>query len=132
MSANLVVLAGPLVSKPDMHVSRNGTTFAKMSLVVTRVWKTGSESKTIPFVAFGAVAEEAEKLRRGTCVLVQGRIDTKDMEGRNGPYQIVNIIADTIEKIEVQQEPQKPLLEAEAGVVENIDEPFPPLEDEAS
>lgn len=84
---NKVVLMGRLTRDPDVRYSQTGTCVARYSLAVDRRFKKEGEPSAdfIPCVAFGKQGEFVEKyLKKGTKVVISGRIQTGSYTNRDG------------------------------------------------
>jgi len=87
---NKVILMGRLTRDPDVRYSSgdSATAVARYSLAVDRRFKRNNDDQTADFincVAFGRSGEFAEKyFRKGTKVLVTGRIQTGSYTNRDG------------------------------------------------
>lgn len=87
---NKVVLMGRLTRDPEVRYSsgESQTAIARYSLAVDRRFKRDGDEQTADFincVAFGRSAEFAEKfLRKGTKILVVGRIQTGSYTNKDG------------------------------------------------
>lgn len=90
---NKVILLGHLGKDPEVRYSPNGTAIANMSLATSEQWKdknTGEKQERTEWhrlVMFGRTAEIAkEYLKKGAQIFVEGRIQTRkwqDKEGRD-------------------------------------------------
>ena len=100
---NKVILMGRLTRDPDVRYSQgdNATAIARYSLAVDRRFSRNEENNTdfINIVAFGKAGEFAEKyFRKGTKVLVTGRIQTGSYTNKDGvKVYTTDIIAEDIE-----------------------------------
>ncbi|MBR4581568.1 MAG: single-stranded DNA-binding protein [Lachnospiraceae bacterium] len=86
---NKVILMGRLTRDPEVRYSQgeNSTAVARYSLAVDRRFSRNDENSTdfINIVVFGKGAEFAEKyLKKGTKVLVTGRIQTGSYTNKEG------------------------------------------------
>lgn len=86
---NKVILMGRLTRDPEVRYSQgeNATAIARYSLAVDRRFKKEGEQSAdfIGCVAFGKLGEFAEKyLRKGTKVVVTGRIQTGSYTNKDG------------------------------------------------
>ena len=86
---NKVILMGRLVADPDVRYSQgeNATAIARYRIAVDRKYKRDGEQTAdfIGCVAFGKSGEFAEKyFRKGTKVLITGRIQTGSYTNRDG------------------------------------------------
>lgn len=87
--ANKVFLTGRLTKDPEVYHSTNnsGSTTAKYTLAVDRKFKQNNQPSAdfIRCVTFAKGAEFAEKyLRKGTKIIVSGRIQTGSYTNRDG------------------------------------------------
>lgn len=90
---NKVILLGHLGKDPEVRYSPNGTAIANMSLATSEQWKdknSGEKQERTEWhrlVMFGRTAEIAkEYLKKGAQIYVEGRIQTRkwqDKEGRD-------------------------------------------------
>ena len=91
---NEVRIIGNLGRDPRVHDGGDGRKVVQLSVAANRSWK-GSDGEWqtatdwIPVTAFNTLAETAaEKLRKGSLVLIKGRIRTQELEvGGGGPRQ---------------------------------------------
>jgi single-strand DNA-binding protein len=87
---NKVILMGRLTRDPDVRYSSgdNAMAIARYTLAVDRRFKRNGDDQTADFigcVAFGKQGEFAEKyLRKGTKVVVEGRIQTGSYTNKEG------------------------------------------------
>lgn len=87
---NKVVLMGRLTRDPDVRYSNQGDrqmAIARYTLAVNRRTRNNGEQSAdfISCVTFGRIAEVAEKyLRKGTKVVISGRIQTGSYTNRDG------------------------------------------------
>ena len=89
-SLNKVILMGSLTRDPEVRYSQGdaSTAIARFSLAVDRRFNRNNDEQPADFincVAFGKQAEFAEKyLRKGTKMLVTGRIQTGSYTNKDG------------------------------------------------
>lgn len=87
---NKVILMGRLTRDPEVRYSQGDqpTAIARYTLAVDRRFRRDADQQTADFigcVAFGRLAEFVEKyLRKGTKVVVTGRIQTGSYTNRDG------------------------------------------------
>lgn len=87
---NKVILMGRLTRDPEVRYSQgeNATAIARYSLAVDRRIRSNNNENTADFIniiAFGKAGEFAEKyFRKGTKVLVTGRIQTGSYTNKDG------------------------------------------------
>lgn len=86
---NRVILMGNLTRNPQLRSTNNGGTVADLSLAVNRIWKDKNGKKQeevtfIPITLWGRTAEvAAEYSRKGSQVLIEGRLKLDQWEDRN-------------------------------------------------
>lgn len=110
---NLVMLIGRLTRDPELrYISNSGTAVATFSLAVNREFskdkRQEAESKGQPtadfinIVVWGKMAENcANYLTKGSLIAVQGRIQTRSYEAKDGTRRYVTeIIASQVEFLE--------------------------------
>lgn len=112
---NKIVLMGRLTRDPDIRYSQGQTPTAigKFSLAVDRRFKREGEPDADFFncIAFGKIGEFVEKyLRKGTKVVLTGRVANDNYEKDGVKHYSVSIIAEEIEFAESKstQEAPKP------------------------
>jgi len=100
---NKVFLSGNLTQDPEVRYSQSGTAFAKTGIAVRRQFSKNSDGQNATdffnLTVFGKQAEFCGRyFRKGSRVLVEGRIQNDNYEDKNGvkQYRIV-IIVDNIE-----------------------------------
>ncbi len=87
---NKVILMGRLTRDPEVRYSQGeqATAIARYTIAVDRRFRRDNDQQTadfIPCVAFGRLGEFAEKyLRKGTKVVVTGRIQTGSYTNKDG------------------------------------------------
>lgn len=84
---NKVLLIGRLTRDPEIKISQSGTAIARYTLAVDRRFKQdgGQDADFLPCVAFGRMAEFAEKyFHKGLKIAVTGRLETGSYTKENG------------------------------------------------
>lgn len=88
---NKAILIGNLGNDPDVRQTAGGMTVANLSVATSESWKdkqTGEQRENTEWhrvVLFGRVADvAAEYLRKGSKVYIEGRIQTRKWEDRDG------------------------------------------------
>lgn len=89
MNLNKVFIIGNLTRDPEMRTLPSGQPLASFGVATNRYWtKNGARQEQTEFhnvVAFGKSAEIASQyLARGKSVLVEGRLQTRQWEGKDG------------------------------------------------
>jgi single-strand DNA-binding protein len=89
-SLNKVLLIGNLTRQPELRYTPSGTAVADMRLAVNRNYTTQTGEKReetcfLTVVVWGKQAESCrEYLDKGSPVFVEGRLQTRDWEGKDG------------------------------------------------
>lgn len=100
---NKVFLSGNLTQDPEVRYSQSGTAYTKTGIGVRRAFsKNGDGQNNTDFfnlTLFGKQAEFCGRyLKKGSRVLVEGRIENDNYEDKNGvKHYRVNIMVDSIE-----------------------------------
>ncbi len=90
MSLNKAMIIGNLGADPEVRYTQSGTPVANLRIATNEVWtdKSGEKQERTEWhrvVVFGRTAENVGKyLKKGRQVYVEGRIQTKDWEDRDG------------------------------------------------
>jgi single-strand DNA-binding protein len=90
MYLNKAILIGNLTRDPELRSLPSGIQVATMGIATNRVWKDkdGSKKEDTQFhnvVVFGRQAETAAQyLRKGSSVLVEGRMQTRSWDAADG------------------------------------------------
>ncbi len=132
-SLNKVFLIGNLGRDPEKRYTPNGQAVTSVTLATTSRWKDKSEqfqerTDWHNLVIWGRQAEAAKDiLKKGDQVFVEGRIQTRSYDDRNGNKRyITEIVARRIMKLGRKEAgPAEEPEEAEAEVAESTDEDLP-------
>ncbi len=90
MNLNKVFIIGRLTADPQIRNTAGGMQVATFSVATNRSWtdKSGSKKESTEFhnvVIWGRQAEIAAKfLTRGSTVMIEGRLQTRSWEGKDG------------------------------------------------
>jgi len=90
MSVNRVILVGRLGKEPEVRYSNGGNAIANFNLATSRTYKNKSGEKVDDTewhrcVSFGRTAEICgEYLHKGSLIYVEGRLQTRDWEDKDG------------------------------------------------
>ena len=105
MYLNKAIIIGNLTRDPEVRALPSGIKVTSFSVATNRVWKdkSGAKQEAADYhniVVFGRSAETAgQYLKKGSGVLVEGRMQTRSWEDKNGggkKYR-TEIIADTVQ-----------------------------------
>lgn len=104
MNLNKVFILGRLTADPQLRSTPGGQPVASFGVATNRVWtdKSGQKQESTEFhnvVVWGRQAEVASKfLTKGSLVLVEGRLQTRNWEGKDGQqHRTTEIIAERMQ-----------------------------------
>ena len=127
-TVNKVILIGRLGSDPELRYTPNGDAVANFRVATNRVWKDqeGNQQERTEWhriVAWRRLAERCgEFLKKGSHVYIEGRLETRSWEGKNGNKRYVTeIIANQMQMLEAK---------GEVRAVEEVPPPEGVLEEE--
>jgi single-strand DNA-binding protein len=103
MSLNKAMIIGNLGRDPEMRYTPNGQAVTQFTVAVNRNYKDSSgewkeETEWFRVVAWGPLAERtAEYLRKGRKVYVEGRLQTRSWEDKDGQKRYTTeLVANTV------------------------------------
>lgn len=104
MYLNKALIIGNLTRDPELKALPSGIQVASLSVATNRVWKdaNGAKQEATDYhniVVFGRQAETAAQyLKKGSSVLVEGRMQTRSWDGQDGKKQYrTEIVADRVQ-----------------------------------
>lgn len=104
MYFNRAIVIGNLTRDPELRSLPSGIQVATIGVATNRVWKdkNGAKQESTDFhnvVVFGRQAEiSAQYLRKGSSILVEGRMQTRSWDGTDGQKKYrTEIVADRIQ-----------------------------------
>lgn len=103
MYLNKVMLIGNLTRDPEMKAIPSGMKVTNFSIATNRVWKDkdGSKKESTEYhniVVFGRQAETvAQYMKKGSNIMVEGRLQTRSWEADGKKNYRTEIIADNIQ-----------------------------------
>ncbi len=104
MNLNKVFIIGNLTRDPELRTLPSGTPVASFGVATNRVWKNpqGERQEEVQFhnvIVFGRQAETTSQyLTKGSLALVEGRIQTRSWDGKDGSKQYrTEIVAERIQ-----------------------------------
>ena len=104
MNLNKVLIAGRLTADPELRTTPGGTHVASFSVATNRVWtdKNNQRKEETEFhnvVAWGRQAEVVSQfLKKGGLILVEGRLQTRSWEGKDGQTRrTTEIVAERVQ-----------------------------------
>ena len=96
---NLAILIGRLTADPELRYTPNGTAVATFTIATDRFSKEGEKETTfIPIVVWRKQAENcAEYLRKGSLAAVEGRINVRSYEDKEGKKRwVTEVVAEAV------------------------------------
>jgi single-strand DNA-binding protein len=103
-SLNKVFLIGNLTRAPELRYTPSGTAVADVRLAVNRNYTTqGGEKREetcfLTVVVWGKQAESCgEYLDKGSPILVEGRLQTREWEGKDGQKRtVIEVVAERVQ-----------------------------------
>ena len=103
MYLNKVIIIGNLTRDPELKALPSGTQVTNIGVATNRVWKDkdGNKQESTEFhnvVIFGRQAETtAQYLKKGSSVLIEGRLQTRSWESDGVKKYRTEIIADSVQ-----------------------------------
>ncbi len=104
MNLNKVIIAGRMTKDPEQRSLENGNAVASFGVATNRYFtdSSGEKQERVEFhnvVLFGKTAEIAGKyLKKGSLVLIEGRLQTRSWEGKDGVKRYsTEIVGDTLQ-----------------------------------
>lgn len=104
MYLNKALIIGNLTRDPELKALPSGTKVCSFGVATNRSYKDkdGNKQDTVEFhnvAVFGKIAElSAQYLKKGQQVLVEGRLQTRSWDGKDGEKKYrTEIIADTVQ-----------------------------------
>lgn len=104
MYLNKAIIIGNLTRDPELKALPSGIQVTSLSVATNRVWKdqSGAKQEATDYhnvVVFGRQAETAAQyLKKGSSVLVEGRMQTRSWDGQDGKKQYrTEVVADRIQ-----------------------------------
>lgn len=104
MYLNKAILIGNLTRDPELRSLPSGVQVATIGIATNRIWKDkdGNKKEDVQYhnvVVFGRQAETAAQfLRKGSSVLVEGRMQTRSWDATDGTKKYrTEIVADRIQ-----------------------------------
>ncbi|MFY9614749.1 MAG: single-stranded DNA-binding protein [Candidatus Dormiibacterota bacterium] len=122
---NRVTIVGRLTRDPEVHDTASGGRLSNLRIVTDEVRKDadGNRKEEVQYhsvVAFGRLGEIcADYLRKGRLVYVEGKLRTREWDGKDGLHRYTTeIVADTMKMLSPKPS-DDPAVEAEAAATDN-------------
>jgi single-strand DNA-binding protein len=105
MYMNQLTIIGFTGQDAELHYTQNGTPVMTLSVATKESWKNGqgewqSRTEWHRVVAFGKLAEYAKTLPKGSHVLVQGPLRSREYDREGVTHRMVELRADSIGKLD--------------------------------
>lgn len=104
MYMNKAIIIGNLTRDPELRSLPSGAKVADFGVATNRVWKdqAGNKQESVEYhniVVFGRQAEtSAQFLKKGSGVLIEGRIQTRNWDGQDGQKRYrTEIVAERVQ-----------------------------------
>ena len=102
---NQLTIIGFTGSDADVHYTQSGTLVTTLSVATKQSWKDAdgnwhSRTDWHRVVSFSKLAEYSQTLPKGSYVMVQGAVRTREYERDGAKHRIVEVRADTIGKLD--------------------------------
>jgi single-strand DNA-binding protein len=99
---NKIILIGRLTADPELRYTPSGAPVANFTLAVDRKFSKNDETDFIPVVAWRRLAEICnEFLHKGKLVAVEGRLQTRSYEDREGQRRkAFEVVADEMQMLD--------------------------------
>lgn len=127
---NRAVLVGRLTKDPDLRFTPNGLAVCTFTLAVNRPFKnpqTGEhDADFINCVAWRKLAENvANYTSKGNLVAVDGRIQTRNYEGKDGSrVYVTEVVCDSVQFLEPKRNGQTQQQTQQQTAMKQKDDPF--------
>lgn len=99
---NQITIVGNVGSAPELSYGQNNNPFCRFSVAVNEQWKTDGEKRErvtwFPVISFNSTSEAcANFLDKGRLVAIQGRVQTREYEDREGTkHQVMQVVAEKV------------------------------------
>lgn len=99
---NQVILIGRLTKDVEVQKTNSGKSVASFSLAVDSYYGNGQKTCSfIPCTAWGVVAENLSRFcRKGSQIAIEGRLQQRSYQGKDGNRYVVEVVCTTIEFLE--------------------------------
>lgn len=129
MNLNKVFLIGRMTKDPELKTTQSGMSVVNITIATNRIWKSkdGKKNEDTQFhncVAFGRTAEVINQyIVKGQEILVEGRVETKAYEKRDGSKAYsTNIMIDSMQmgaRPQGAKQATKPIEDEDIPVIED-------------
>lgn len=126
VSINRVIVAGNLTRDPELKVTASNRKYTTMTLAVHDYWRDngGELSKKTTFInliTWGNLAENCAKfLRKGRCVMVEGRLETDNYTDKNDiKHSITKINCSSVVFLENDSQTKTAIKNSDETIIDN-------------
>ena len=113
---NRVIIAGNLTRDPEVRATINKRSYARFGVAINSKWRNQNgeiqeRTEYINIIVWGPVADNCGKyLKKGSPVLIEGRLQTNTYEARDGSGKrtTTDVVADTVQFLSVPSQGQQP------------------------
>ena len=107
---NRVVLVGRLTKDPDLKYSESNLPVLRFTIAVNRTFTDQNGQKQADFINCVAFRKQAENmarfLGRGSQIAVEGRIQTRNYQGKDGnTVYVTEVVAESVQFLESKNSP---------------------------
>ena len=107
---NRVVLIGRLTKDPDLKYSESNLPVLRFTIAVNRIFTDQNGQKQADFINCVAFRKQAENmvrfLGRGSQIAVEGRIQTRNYQGKDGnTVYVTEVVAESVQFLESKNSP---------------------------
>ena len=107
---NRVVLIGRLTKDPDLKYSESNSPVLRFTIAVNRTFTDQNGQKQADFINCVAFRKQAENmarfLGRGSQIAVEGRIQTRNYQGKDGnTVYVTEVVAESVQFLESKNSP---------------------------
>lgn len=123
---NTAILTGRLTKEPETRYTQNGKAVTQFTIAINRYSKDkeSNEADFIPIVVWGKSAEYcANNLQKGDKVLVNGRIQTRNFDGKDGKKVYITEVVALIVEAFGKKEHKETTPESFGSEIDMNDEP---------
>ena len=110
-SVNKVILVGNLGKDPEVRRMTSGDPVVNLSIATSESWRdkaSGEKKEKTEWhrvVVFGKAAERAGKVRKGQLVTLEGKLQTRSWDGKDGKKQyMTEVVAQRVHVIQLGEQ----------------------------
>ena len=107
---NKVLVAGRLTHDPDMHYTEKGKAMTRLHIAVNHSYKDShgewqQETTYFPVIVWEKTAEACHNcLKRGSAVLIEGKLNSRQRKGDNGKtWTVLEVMASNVQLLSIKE-----------------------------